>query len=84
METYRFEIPRADKTFSAIDVMHLFDWLDIHAFKIEEFKEQAPDGDFLRYVIDTECTRRSARLKSFMEDNGSSEITFQGVVWLVK
>jgi hypothetical protein len=81
---YRFEIPRMDKTCTPRDVLDLFNWLDIDAFSIDEYKEQDADGDFMRYVVKAHRCRRGANLKSYIEAQGFTEFMFQGVDWLIK
>jgi hypothetical protein len=81
---YRFEIPRMDKSITARDVFDLFCWLDIDAYSIDEYKEQDADGDFMRYVVMANRCRRGANLRTYIETQGFTEMTFRGIDWLIK
>jgi len=84
MDIYRFEIPRAEKSCCAHDVLDLFNWLDIDAATIEETKGADHTGEFLKYVVMATRSRRSANLKTYIEETGHTELMFRGVMWLIK
>jgi len=83
-DVYRFEIPRMDKSCTPYNVLDLFNWLDIDAFRIDEYKENDSNGDYMRYVVQSYRCRRAANLKVYIQTNGFTEFMFGGVDWLIK